>query len=85
MLSIFNKIAIWFARKKFMKKATNINVNVLNYLGSTSLHFASREGHKSVVQLLLGRAANINQKNMGGELFLSIYLCIHHTINLPFC
>ena len=56
----------------------------LNYLGSTSLHYASEKGHQHVVQLLLDRGSNIDQKNNEGECILSIYLCIHHTIHLTF-
>ena len=63
-------------------KVTNINLNVLNYLGSTSLHLASYDGLHSVVELLLDRGANINQKNDHGEFILSN---IYHRINLPFC
>ncbi len=63
---------------------TNINLNVLNYLGFTSLHLASEGGHMSVVELLLDWGANINQKDdLYGKFILSIYLCIYHTINLP--
>ncbi len=67
------------------RKVTNINLNVLNYLGRTSLHIASISGHQPVVELLLDRGANIGQKDdIPGEFILSIYLCIHHTINWPF-
>ena len=65
---------------------TNINQDVLNYLGRTCLHYASlkKGGYQRVVQLLLDRGANIHQKEKYGEIILSIYICIHHTINLPF-
>ncbi len=63
---------------------TNINLNVLNYLGHTSLHYASMYDHQSVVELLLDRGANIDQKDRNGEFILSISLCIYCTINLPF-
>ncbi len=56
---------------------TNINLNILNYLGSTILHYTSESGHKHVVELLLDRGANVDQKNIGGE-FLTFYICIHH-------
>ncbi len=68
-----------------MKKVTNINLNVLNYLGSTSLHLASYDGHHSVVELLVDRGADIHQKDNDGGFISSIYLCIYQTINLPFC
>ncbi len=58
----------------------NITLIILQYLGMTSLHFASRNNHKPVVELLLDRGANIDQKDNKGEFILSI--C--HTINLPF-
>ena len=82
VFSIYDKIATCFAGKMFRKKVTNINLNVLKYLGKTSLHYASWEGHQHVVQLLLDRDANINQKANYGEFILSIYICIYHTINL---
>ena len=63
---------------------TNINLNVLNYLERTSLHYASeKKGHQSVVELLLDRGANIDQEDKYGEFILSISLCIHFMINLP--
>ena len=76
------KIATWFAGKKFSKKVTNINLNVLNYLERTSLHYASeKKGHQSVVELLLDRGANIDQEDKRGEFILSIYLCIYLKIS----
>ena len=63
---------------------TNINLNILNYLGWTSLHYASESGHQSVVELLLDRGANKDQKDISGEFISSFFLCIYHTINLPF-
>ena len=81
---IYDKIATWFAGKKFMKTVTIINLNVLNYLESTSLHYASEKGHQSVVELLLDRGANIDQKGKYGEFILYIYLCIYRTFNLSF-
>ncbi len=57
---------------------------LLYYLGMTSLHVASRKGLQPVVELLLDRGANIDQKDKYGEIILSIYICIYHTINLPF-
>ena len=68
--------------KKFRKKIKIINLNILNYLGDTSLHLASRKGRQSVVQHLLDRGSNIVQKNKFGEFILSIYLCIYFTIKL---
>ncbi len=64
---------------------TKIKLNILKYLeNKTSLHYASQNGHQSVVQLLIDRGANIDQKEDNyGEFNLSIYLCIYHTINLP--
>ena len=60
-----------------MKKVTNINLNILNYLGRTSLHYASENGHQPVVELLLDRGADIDQKDKYGEFILFIHLCIH--------
>ena len=68
-----------------MKKETHINLNILNYLGKTSLHYASENGHQSVAELLLDRGANIDQKDQFGEFILSIYLYIYHKIDLPIC
>ncbi len=59
-----------------VSKVTNINLNVLKYLGMTSLHFASRNGHQSVVELILDRGANIDQKNNYGEFILSIHIYV---------
>ncbi len=55
---------------------TNINLNILNYLGMTSLHFASENGHQPVVELLLDKGANIYQKDDDGEFILSIYIYV---------
>ncbi len=63
---------------------TNINLIVLIYLGNTSLHWASKNGQQTVVELLLDRGANIDQEDRNGEFISSIYLCINNTINLPF-
>ncbi len=62
--------------KKFKNKVT-INLHVSNYLGQTSLHWASEKGHMSMVELLLDRGANIDQKDRDGEFILSSYLCIY--------
>ena len=81
MISIYfdnYKIATWFAGKKFGKNMTNINLNILKYLGKTSLHYASKNGHQSMVELLLDRGADIDQKDdKYGEFILFISLCIH--------
>ncbi len=76
--------------KKFRKNVTNINLNILKYLESTSLHLASLIGHLPVVQLLLDRGADIDQKNDDGEFTLFIFKCfiiqlICLFINLPIC
>ncbi len=72
--SIYNKIATWFAGEKFRKKVTNIDLNKLKYLEKISLHYASRNGHQPVVQLLLDRGANIHEKDEDGEFITSIYM-----------
>ncbi len=42
-------------------------------------------GHQSMVELLLDRGVDIDQKDDNyGEFILSISLCIHFIINLPF-
>ena len=56
------------------RKVTNINLNILKYLGKTSLHYASKNGHQSVVELLLDRGANIDQKNKNGEFILYLFI-----------
>ncbi len=58
---------LWFAGKKFRKKMTNFNQNILNYLGLTSLNLASSYGHLPIVELLLDRGSNIDQKDNNGE------------------
>ena len=55
-----------------MKKETHINLNILNYLGWTSIHLASLNGRQPVAELLLDRGANIDQKDNIGEFILSI-------------
>ena len=60
----------------------NINLNILNYLGSTSLHSAINNGHLSVMQLLLDRGANIDLRDRYGEFISFIYGNSYH--NLPF-
>ncbi len=82
--SIYDKISSWFTVKKLRKKVTNINLNILNYLGDTSLHLASYHGHQDVVQLLLDRGPDIDQKNDSGEFISIIFLCIHCKISLPY-
>ncbi len=52
---------------------TNDNLCVSKYLGFTSLHYASMSGHQHVVELLLDRGANIDQKDNSGEFILSLY------------
>ncbi len=52
----------------------------MNYLGWTSLHYASIYGNQPIVELLLDRGSNIDQKGRYGE----FHLRIHHTIYLPF-
>ncbi len=56
----------------FRNKVTNINLNILNCLGETSLHLASEEGHQPVVELLLDRGSNIDQGDFRGEFISSI-------------
>ncbi len=46
---------------------TNITLNVFEYLGYTSLHYASMNGHQRVVKLLLDRGSNIDQEDRDGE------------------
>ncbi len=86
------KKLLGFTEKMFRKKVTNINLNQMNYLGRTSLHWASLNGHQSVVELLLDRGSDIDQKDgFNGEFILSIFIwciiypCINHSINLPIC
>ncbi len=52
---------------------TNFNLNVLNYLGKTSLHLASMNGLQPMVELILDRGANIDQEDEDGEFILTIY------------
>ncbi len=75
--SIYDKIATCFTGRKFRKMVTNINLNILIFLGITSLHLASENGHHPVVELLLDIGANIVQKDNNGEFILSICLCIN--------
>ncbi len=55
---------------------TNINLNILKYLERTSLHFASMRGHQLVVELLLDRGSDIDQKDNRGEFISSIHSMI---------
>ncbi len=71
------KIASLFSGKKFRKKVTNIYLNILNYLESTSLHLASLNGNQSVVELLLDRGSNIYKKNNRREFIIFKYLSIN--------
>ena len=75
------KKLLGFTEKMFRKKVTNINQNVLNYLGSTGHHHESKPGHQPVVELLLDRGANIDQKDNNGGFILFIHLCINLIIN----
>ena len=45
---------------------TNITLIILQYLGMTSLHYASSKGFQPVVELLLDRGSKINQMDDKG-------------------
>ena len=51
------------------------------YLGWNSLHLASRNGHQSVVELLLDKDSDIDQKSGTGGFILSKYLFIYLSYN----
>ncbi len=53
---------------------TNINLNILKYLGKTSLHYASEKGHQLVIELLLDRGSDIDQKDKNGEFILYLFI-----------
>ncbi len=80
-IQVYVKTASWFAGKKFRNQVININLNVLKYLGYTCLHYASEKGHLSVVELLLDRGANIDQKNKFGEFIIFKYLSMYLSNN----
>ncbi len=48
----------------------NITLIILQYLGMTSLHYASSNGLHPVVELLLDRGTNIEQADYKGEFIL---------------
>ena len=44
----------------FLKK-DNINVNAVDEMGLSPLHYACRKGYRDIVKLLLGKDADVNQ------------------------
>ncbi len=83
----YDKIASWFMGYSLERRW---QILLLNYLGQTSLHFASLNGHQSVVKILLDRGANIDQKDEDGEfinqfIYVIIIQLICLCVNLPIC
>ncbi len=48
----------------------NNNLNILKYLGTTNLHFASENDHQPLVKLHLDGGSNIDQKDDDGKFIL---------------
>lgn len=42
-------------------------MNIVDKRNTTALHYASDQGHRDVVSLLLNRGANANAKDRGGS------------------
>ncbi len=66
---LFIHITINSLEKK--KKVIITNLKTSNYLGHTSLYYASENGHLTVVHLLLDRGSNIDLKDYSSEFILS--------------
>jgi ankyrin repeat protein len=50
-----------------ISKGANINATNGSFWGDTPLHYAVRQGHKKIVELLLAKGADVNGRNRNGE------------------
>ena len=51
-----------------MTAGTDVNADNLSGLNWTPLHYAAKQGHKEIAELLIAEGANVNAKTDWGEL-----------------
>ena len=59
------------------------NINICDWLGSTPLHDAAKNGYEAIVEILTKNGADIHQKNRDGKNMIFIY--IYQLINISIC
>eukprot|EP01098_Paradermamoeba_levis_P008930 TRINITY_DN3687_c0_g1_i1.p1 TRINITY_DN3687_c0_g1~~TRINITY_DN3687_c0_g1_i1.p1 ORF type:complete len:149 (-),score=46.69 TRINITY_DN3687_c0_g1_i1:114-527(-) len=47
--------------------AAGVNINTIDTLGNTALHWAASGGHEDTVEILLDRGAKVNPQNNSGD------------------
>ena len=84
-------ISIWDAAAKGNIEAVKyhlaagVDVNSNGYRGFTPLHYAARNGHKEIVELLIAKGADVNVKIVSGPSIgnTPLYLAASKMENFP--
>ena len=50
----------------YKERGHSTDVTAKNKWGGTPLHWAAREGHKEIVELLIAKGADVNAKDVDG-------------------